>query len=406
MSKLLEIALGIVTGIGGFLEAGSLATAAQAGAAFGYQLAWAILLGVVCIAFLVEMGGRLAAVSRHTLPDAMRERFGIAFFLLPLLTVTLVSFLVLASEIGGICLALQLASGVSLRWWALPVVGLVWLFLWKGTFGMVEKGASLLGLVTVAFAVGAWRLHASPGQVVVSLLPSLPTHDGAKYWFTAVSIVGASVSPYLFYFYSAGAVEDGWDESYIGINRIVSGLGMAFGGVIAVAVLVCAALVLHPRGVEVTSYEQIPLILSMPLGRAGFVLFVASLAIACFGAALEIALQLAYLAAQGFGWQWGENLRPRDAARFALVYTVALPLAALVIVTGIDPLKLTVFSMALTALSLPVTVLPLLVLMNDPLYLGDRTNGWISNAAVLAVSLVACVVALVAIPLQLLGGGG
>jgi Mn2+/Fe2+ NRAMP family transporter len=406
MSKLLEIALGIVTGIGGFLEAGSLATAAQAGAAFGYQLGWAILLGVVCIAFLVEMGGRLAAVSRHTLPDAMRERFGIAFFLVPLVTVTLVSFLVLASEIGGVCMALQLASGVPLRWWAVPVAGLLWLFLWKGTFGMVEKGASLLGLVTVAFAVGAWRLHASPGEVAMSLLPSLPTHDGAKYWFTAVSIVGASVSPYLFYFYSAGAVEDGWDESYIGINRVVSGVGMAFGGAIAVAVLVCAALVLHPRGVEVTSYEQIPPILSTPLGGTGFVLFVASLAIACFGAALEIALQLAYLTAQGFGWRWGENLRPREAARFALVYTAALPLAALVIVAGIDPLKLTVFSMALTALSLPVTVVPLLVIMNDPLYLGDRTNGWISNAAVLAVSVVACVVALVAIPLQLLGGGG
>jgi Mn2+/Fe2+ NRAMP family transporter len=403
VSKLLEIALGIVTGIGGFLEAGSLATAVQAGAAFGFQLAWAILLGTVCIAFLVEMGGRLAAVSRHTLPDAMRERFGIRFFLVPLITVALVSFLVLASEIGGVCLALQFASGIGFQWWALPVAGLVWLFLWKGTFGMVEKGASILGLVTLAFVVGAHRLHPPLGEVAAHLLPSAPQHDGAKYWFMAVSIIGASVSPYLFYFYSAGAVEDEWDESYLGINRLVAGMGMTFGGAVAVAVLVCAAMVLHPRGIEVTRYEQIPLILATPLGRAGFVLFILSLAIACFGAALEIALQLAYLAAQGFGWRWGENLRPRNAARFALVYTVCLLLAGLVIVTGIDPLKLTVFSMALTALSLPVTVIPMLVLMNDPMYLGDRTNGWVSNAAVLAVGLVACVVALVAIPLQLMG---
>jgi Mn2+/Fe2+ NRAMP family transporter len=62
-----------------------------------------------------------------------------------------------------------------------------------------------------------------------------------------------------------------------------------------------------------------------------------------------------------------------------------------------------VSSMALTALSLPVTVVPLLVLMNDRTYLGDRTNGWISNAAVLGVSAVACLVALVAIPLELFG---
>jgi Mn2+/Fe2+ NRAMP family transporter len=74
-----------------------------------------------------------------------------------------------------------------------------------------------------------------------------------------------------------------------------------------------------------------------------------------------------------------------------------------VIFTGIDPLKLTIFSMALTALSLPVTVVPLLIIMNDREYLGDNVNHWIANAAVLFVSVLACVVALVAIPLQLMG---
>jgi Mn2+/Fe2+ NRAMP family transporter len=403
MGKLLEVALGIVTGIGGFLEAGSLATAAQAGAGFGFQLIWAIVLGSICIAFLTEMAGRLAAVSHHTLPDAMRERFGVRFFLVPLVTVGLVSFLVLASEIGGVSLALQFATGVPARWWALPVAGALWLLLWKGTFGVVEQGASLLGLVTLTFVVAAFRLGPEPREVLAGVLPSLPAHEPAKYWFTAVSILGASVSPYLFYFYSAGAVEDGWDEGDLLVNRLGAGLGMTFGGCVAIAALVCAAVVLLPRGIEVDVYDQVPLLLSSPLGRAGFWLFVASLAIACAGAALQLALQLAYLAAQGFGWPWSENLYPRQAARFSLVYTLALPLASLIILAGTDVLKLTIMSMALTALSLPVTVVPLLVLMNDPLYLGDRTNGWISNAAVLVVSAIACLVALVAIPLQLLG---
>lgn len=404
MGKLLEVALGIVTGIGGFLEAGSLATAAQAGAGFGFQLVWAIVLGSICIAFLTEMAGRLAAVSHHTMPDAMRERFGLRFFLVPLITVGLVSFLVLASEIGGVSLALQFATGVPARWWALPVAVALWLLLWKGTFSVVEKGASLLGLVTLTFVVAAFRLGPEPREVLAGILPSLPSHEPAKYWFTAVSILGASVSPYLFYFYSAGAVEDGWDESYLMVNRLTAGLGMTFGGCVAVAALVCAAVVLQPRGIGVDQYDQVALLLSTPLGRAGFWLFVASLGIACAGAALQIALQLAYLTAQGFGWPWSENLYPRQAARFSLVYTLALPLAALLILAGMDVLKLTIMSMALTALSLPVTVVPLLVLMNDPLYLGDHTNGWISNAAVLVVSAIACLVALVAIPLQILGG--
>jgi Mn2+/Fe2+ NRAMP family transporter len=403
MSKLLEIALGMVTGIGGFLEAGSLATSAQAGAAFGFQLVWAIALGTICIAFLVEMGGRLAAVSQHTLPDAMRERFGIRFFTIPLVAVVLVSFLVLASEIGGVSLALQLVTGIQFQWWAPAVALAVWLLLWAHNFSLVEKGASLLGLVTLVFVVGALKLHTPLSEVGAHLLPSLPQQDSAKYWFMAVSILGASVSPYLFYFYSAGAIEDHWDESYLGVNRLIAGLGMTFGGSVAVAVLAGAAMVFHTRGIQIDRYEQIPLVLAEPLGHWGFILFVASLGIACFGAALEIALQIAYLVAQGFGWKWGENIRPRHAARFSLIYTIAVLMAGLVIFTGIDPLKLTIFSMALTALYLPVTVVPLLILMNDPEYLGDNVNHWIANAAVLFISVLACIVAFVAIPLQFLG---
>jgi Mn2+/Fe2+ NRAMP family transporter len=403
VSKLLEIALGLVTGIGGFLEAGSLATSAQAGATFGFQLVWALVLGTICIAFLVEMAGRLAAVSKHTLPDAMRERFGIRFFTVPLLAVVLVSFLVLASEVGGVALAMQLATGIRFQWWA-PVVALaVWLVLWAHNFSLVEKGASFLGLVTLVFVVAAFKLHAPLSQVASNILPSLPHEDHAKYWFMAVSIIGASVSPYLFYFYSAGAVEDHWDESYLGVNRIIAGLGMGFGGSVSVAVLAGAAMVFHARGIQIDRYEQLPLQLAEPLGRWGLILFIASLGVACFGAALEIALQIAYLIAQGFGWKWGENIRPRDAARFSLIYTVAVVLAGLLILTGIDPLKLTIFSMALTALSLPVTVVPLLILMNDREYLGDNVNHWVANVAVLFVSVLACVVALVAIPLQIVG---
>src|SRR5437868_8921108 len=112
-TQILQVALGIVTSIGGFLEVGSIATAAQAGAAFGFQLLWPIALGTICLIFLIEMSGRLAAVSHHPLPAAVRERFGFHFFAMPLFAETAIDFLVLASEIGGVCLGLQLLTGIS-----------------------------------------------------------------------------------------------------------------------------------------------------------------------------------------------------------------------------------------------------------------------------------------------------
>src|SRR4051812_49929511 len=121
MNKLFEIALGIVTSVGGFLEIGSLTTAAQAGAAFGFKLTWAIVLGTICIAFLVEMAGRFAAVSQHTISDAIRERFGFNFFLWPFLVTLIVYLLVLSAEIGGGAVALEFVGRVRFLLLGTPV---------------------------------------------------------------------------------------------------------------------------------------------------------------------------------------------------------------------------------------------------------------------------------------------
>ena len=404
MKKLLEIALAIVTSIGGFLEVGSLATAVQAGATFRFQLIWAIVLGTLCLIFLVEMAGRFAAISKHTIADAIRERFGFNFFLIPFIALLIVNFLVLSAEIAGASFAMQLLTGIDLRVWALPIALIAWILLWKGTFGLVEKGVAFLGLITVCFIVAAIMLEPSWKEVARGAIPSLPGHDKAQYWFIAVGILGASISPYLMLFYSAGAIEDKWDESYITTNRIIAGLGMSFGGGIAIAALITAGQVFPPEGItQIQSYDQIALILTPVFGFAGFLLFAASLGIACFGSTLEIALEQGYLVAQGFGWQWSEDLPPKEDPGFSLSYSIFVLLAALPVLAGADPLKLTIFTMVLTALSLPVAVIPFLFLMNDERYVGEFRNGIISNTAVLLIIGLSFILALVSLPLQIFG---
>ena len=404
MKRLLDLALGIVTSVGGFLEIGSIATAAQAGASFGFQLGWAIALGTLCIAFLIEMAGRFAAVSKHTIADAMRERFGAVFFSVLAMIMLVVSLLVLAAEVGGVGAALELATGWPTPVWAIPVAIIAWALLWRATFGVIENGVSVLGLVTVAFVVGAIKLHPDYGAVARGLVPTLPREDVSHYWFVAVSILGASISPYLFFFYSSGAIEEEWDVSYLSTNRVIAGTGMGFGGFLSVAVLILAALIFHPRRIEVEHYQQLPELLSAVFGRTGFWLVVASLAVACLGATLELSLALAYLVAQGFGWTWGENVRPRQDARFCLMYTLLVFAASIFSLVGVDPLKMTQISMSLTAASLPIGVLPFLILMNDKQYLGDHTNGVVGNLVVMGISLLAGVLAIVSIPLQIVGG--
>jgi Mn2+/Fe2+ NRAMP family transporter len=404
MKKAATLALGILTSVGGFFDVGNLATTAQAGAVFRLQLLWPLILGTVLVIFLIEMSGRFAAVTRQALPDAIRTHLGFAAWLGPFLILSLVHFLVLGAEIGGICFALHLVTGLPVPFWALPVAALTWLFLWRTSFSAIENSTSLLGLVTLAFVVAAWQHRPPAGQILAGMLPTLPHHDPARYWFIAVSLLGAVISPYMFYFYSSGAVEDKWDDSYIGVNRGVSVIGMGFGSLISVGAIVVAAVVLAPRGIQADDYHQAALVLTTAFPFWGFVLFAAAMGIACLGAATEVALSMAYTTAQTYGWNWGEDLDPREDARFCLVYTGAILASSLLILFGVDPLKLTLLTMAVNAAVLPFIAIPFLLLMNDRKLLKEHRNGWISNAVTLAVVLLSIVLAVVSIPLLIKGG--
>src|SRR5207245_8293270 len=132
---------------------GSISTAAQAGAAFRFRLVWSLAVATICLVFLIEMSGRLAAVSRHTLADAVRERFGLSFHAVPLIAEAVLDVLVLAAELGGASIALYLLTGVSVRVWVLVAALAVWLLLSRGDSGRLRNVMGLGQPHPLSFAV-------------------------------------------------------------------------------------------------------------------------------------------------------------------------------------------------------------------------------------------------------------
>jgi Mn2+/Fe2+ NRAMP family transporter len=404
MSAIVDLVLGIVTSIGGFVEVGSISTASQAGSEFGFQLLWAVAAATIMLAMLVEMSGRLAAVSKRSLAAAVRERFGIHFQIVPLTAEFLIDVLLLAAEIGGAAIAVKLLTGIGFQWWLVPIGLVVWLVLYLSGFGVIEYGIGLLGLVTLAFVASAWQLKPDLGDVGASLIPSLPSHHHTRYAFLAVSILGATVSPYLLNFYSSGSIEEQLTESELWVNRTTAYLGMCFGGVVSMGVLVTSAMVLQPRQIVVDSYEQAALMFVPVFGRWAITLFAAALGIGCFGAAVELTLNAGYTFAQVFGWSWGANKPRRDAARFTSAFTFVLLAALAIGLIGFDPLRLTMLSVALTVVIMPAVVLPFLALMNDEKYVKKHTSGVIGNAFLALLTILGGLLAVIVIPLEIMGG--
>lgn len=373
-----------------YLEIGILVAAAAAGAEFGLSLAWAFVLGGICLVLLVEMSSRFGAVAKQTVVAAMRSRFGFNFCAIPLAAMLLVCLMVLAMELTGCAVALELGTGIPFRaWGALAAFG-VWLVLWTARFKLLEYVVAFFGLTSFVFLGVALWLGPPWRELAAGLVPAMPAVNAGRWGFLAAVILGASISPFLFYFYEGKS------------KRLALGT-IGFGTVLSVATLVVAALVLR-HGVKIESYEQLPALLEAPLGKWGYRAFVAALGFACYGAAAETALVAAHLVAQALGWNFGKTERPRQNARFALVYTVAIVISSIVVLAGVNPIDLTLVAMALSALTLPVAVFPFLVLMNDARFLGEQKNRLGGNIVVAAIVALAVVLSIVTIPLEIRGG--
>ena len=164
--KIFQVALGILTAIGGFVDIGDLVTNGLVGARYGLSLAWATVLGTVGICLYAEMSGRVAAVTGRGTFDLVRERLGPRAGLANLIASFLVTGLTLAAEIGGVALALELATSVNYLLWVPLVAFFLWLLIWRVKFSYLENGAGLLGLALLAFGFALWKLHPDYGSLV------------------------------------------------------------------------------------------------------------------------------------------------------------------------------------------------------------------------------------------------
>jgi Mn2+/Fe2+ NRAMP family transporter len=201
-------------------------------------------------------------------------------------------------------------------------------------------------------------------------------------------------------------VEDRWTRRDLALNRANVYIGFPLGGLLSLALMASAHLVLAPRQISVDELAQVVLPAAFVVGKLGLAAALLGIFAATFGAALETALSAGYTVSQYFGWQWGKYVRPREAARFHVVVLLAVVLAMLFALTGVDPVKVTEYSIVLSAAALPLTYFPILVIANDPDYMGDKVNGRLLNALGTVYLVILLLVSLATIPLMIITKAG
>jgi Mn2+/Fe2+ NRAMP family transporter len=342
-------------------------------------------------------------MSQRPVFELVRERLGPRAGLLNLAASFFINFLTLTAEIAGVAIAISLVASVHYGL-LLPLCGvLVWLVIWRMPFEWMERVFGLAGLALAVFVVTVWKVGPDWGSLFdAAASPHVPAGESPfSYAYFGIALFGAAMTPYEVFFFSSGAVEERWTRRDLALNRANVYVGFPLGGLLSLALMASAHLVLAPRGVSVDDLAQVALPVAVVVGKLGLAAVLVGIFAATFGAALETGLSAGYSVSQYLGWQWGKYVRPREASRFHLVVVLAILGATLFALSGVDPVKVTEYSIVLSAAALPLTYFPILVIANDPDYMGDRTNGRLANSLGTLFLVLVVVAAVAAVPLML-----
>ena len=402
MNKVFGVALGILAAIGGFVDIGDLVFNVAAGATFGYQLLWVVVIGVIGIITYSEMCGRVAAVSQKAVFDAVRERVGFKAGLITLVAAEIVNAMTLTAEVGGVAICLQLLSGLPYRLLILVAAIALAIVVWILNFDWIERIFGYGGLCLLVFAVAAVKLHPDWGAVGHGFVPHVDTGNQLLFAYFAVGLLGAAMTPYEVYFYSSGSVEEGWTVKDLGLNRVNAIVGYGLGGFLSFALMIVGGALFLGKGIEPETLGSIAMGAEIPLGEIGLLLALIGILFAVAGASIDTLFSGAYDLAQFCGWEWGRHKSPAGAPRFTLTWIILLVLAMLAVMTGVDAVKLTEFAVIFSVVALPLTYLPILLVANDRAYMKEHVNGRLANVLGILYLVIILIVSLSAIPLMIL----
>jgi len=360
-------------------DAPGIATYSMAGSTYGYAFLWMILVVTVGEVVVQEMAARMGATTGKGLADLIRERFGVKVTAFAMFCLLLANFGTTVAQFAGIAAGMELL-GIS-RYLAVPIAALlVWLLITRGSYARVEKFLLVLCLASLSYGVCAFLIR-PPWGVVLRQAVTPTFHFETGYVLALLATVGTTITPWGCVYLQASVVDKGVTPQKYCYTRLDVVTGVAFGNVISVFVVICTAATLFVHGIQVETAEQAALALAPLAGPWAKYLFSAGLLGASLLAASVLPLATTYAMCEAFGWERGMDNRLREASVFYGLYTSLVALSAVVVLLPSVPLfPLMWLSQALNAILLPVLLVLMLRLANDPHLMGAHRNSRVTNA--------------------------
>jgi NRAMP (natural resistance-associated macrophage protein)-like metal ion transporter len=380
-------------------DAGGITTWSVIGARYGYGLLWLLLLITPILAVTQEMGARMGAVTGKGLAALIREQFSLRVTALAMLALLVANFGTTVAEFSGIAAAFSLAHVPA--WACVPPVAFgVWLLVTRGSYRRVEKVFLAMTAVYAAYVVAGLLAH--PDWRSAAHNSFVPTVNTTTLWLlTAVAAIGTTITPWGQFFIQAYVVDKRISVRDYLYTRIEVYVGAVFTNGIDLFIVVACAATLYRQGLVVDTARQAAQALRPLAGELASLLFgFGLLNVSILGAAI-LPLTTAYAVCEAFGFESGLDKKFDEAPIFNGLLTAFILVPALVAIIPRLPLvRVMLLSQDVNGILLPIILIYVLKIINDPAVMGDNVNGRTYNAIAWAfsVALIGLSITLVASP--------
>ncbi len=364
-------------------DAGGVATYAQAGASYGYNLLWALLVSSVCVAIVQEMCARMGTVTGKGLADLIREQFGVRWTVLAMLAFLVANTGITISEFLGIGASVQvLANDISTPWIyvVVPISGfLLWWMVTRGSYRRVEKVFIIMSLGFLSYIPAAFAAHPAWDTIAYqTVIPQFSTSSG--YLLTAVALVGTTISPYMLFYVQSAVADKGIRISEYAYEQLDIYSGTLFATLISLFMIVATGATLYIAHHPVNSALDAAFALRDLVGRYASLLFGVGLFGASLLAAAVLPLSTAYGICEAFGFERGVSRSFKEAPAFQGIFTGLIVLGVLVtLIPGLPIFQVLIVLQDVNTAMLPILLIFVILLVNNRRLMGRWTNSLVTN---------------------------
>jgi NRAMP (natural resistance-associated macrophage protein)-like metal ion transporter len=362
---------GLITGAADDDPSG-IGTYSQAGAQFGFDLLWTLLLTYPLMTAIQLVSARIGRVTGKGLASNMRAHYPRWLLYSAVFLLVLANVINIAADLSAMGAAVGLLVRGPEQLYVVLLGGLsavVQIFVPYERYARFLKWSALTLLAYVAVALIVPIHWGDVAHAIVRPRISL-TSD---YLTTVVAVLGTTISPYLFFWQASQEVEEMRSVPGQGplrrvphqapaqLRRITldTWIGMGVSNVIAFFIVLTAAATLHLHHIDVKTSADAAKALEPIAGRFAYVLFALGIIGTGLLALPVLAGSAAYAAAGSFRWRSSLALHLTLAREFYAVIALAIVGGVAITFMHFDPIRALYWSAVING----VTAVPIMVVM-------------------------------------------